>query len=343
MFQGILKNHLTLISIVVALIIVACVPLFVHSPYILDLMITIIVRTVLAITFIMLLRTGMINLGIVAFFGVGAYTSAVLVEKLGLSFWLSLPASAVITGIFALILGLVIIERGRAGFSFVLLTAIIGMLFSVAVGNIDYLGSYIGFPFISRPDTINLPLLPEIVFSATDKVPYYFLALFLFVIVILVIKALFSSQTGRAWTAIGLNPQQAESLGIDVYKYKLLVFVTASVLLGLFGSFYAHYMTFIKPSSFGMWVNIYIQVYAILGGIGYIILGPLVGASVMITIPELTRVFTDYAPIIQGTLLIVLILFLPEGLLGLGKWRFAIMEGLSKIRSRIVKSLSPSK
>lgn len=339
MLKQLISRHTKLTAIVVAVVIYALIPLFVDSPYYLDLLIIIIVHAVLAMTFIMLLRNGMINLGIAAFWGVGAYASTILVMKFGLSFWLSLPLSAVITGVIAFGLGYILIGSGSTGFGFIILSAVIGMLFSVVVGNISYLGGYNGISNVPPPESINLPFLPEIVFGPNNKVPYFYLALVLLLLIIVVFKALYSSRIGRAWTAIGLNPRLAESIGVNIFRYKMLAFVAASAAVGLIGSFFAHYEGFVTPNTYGMWINIYIQIYAILGGIGYAILGPLVGSGLMTAIPELMRVTTVIAPIITGTLLILLILFLPRGLLDLVDRRREILEKSVRLGKTILSAL----
>ena len=147
----------------------------------------------------------------------------------------------------------------------------------------------------------------------------------------LVVKAFNSAWIGRAWTAIGLNPRLAESLGVNIFKYKMSVFILASMIAGLIGSFYAHYEGFVTPDAYGIWVNINLQVYAILGGMGFAILGPLVGSSVMTVIPEALRNYVEYAPIISGAILIIFILFLPQGLLGLVAMRSAPAEIIGRI------------
>ena len=106
----------------------------------------------------------------------------------------------------------------------------------------------------------------------------------------------------------------------------------ASAIAGLIGSFYAHYEGFVEPNSFNTWQNVYIQLYAILGGFQYAIIGPLLGSGVMKFVPEALRFIKEYASIVTGIILILLILFLPDGLLGLGKWR---MSGAGKIKQNL--------
>lgn len=333
MFKNTVTKHKRLIGFVAALVIFALIPLFVHSPYYLDLLIMVIVNAILAMTFIMMLRTGLLSLGIAAFWGVGSYASAVLAVKLHLPFWFSLPAAGLVTGAFAWAIGYIVIGRAGSGFTFVILSAVMGMLFRVVVGSISYLGGYYGMGDIPAPNTISIPFLPAIVFDS--KAPFFYLALFLLVAVVLISNAFYSAWAGRAWKAIGMNPRLAESLGINILRYKLLAFVLASAIAGLVGSFYAHYQGFIIPDTYNMWENIYIQIYAILGGLGYAVLGPLVGAAVMTFFPEILRVAREVAPIYMGALLILLILFQPTGLLGLWDKRTVILKGLTGLAKRV--------
>lgn len=335
MYKQIITRHLRLMGLIVLIVIIALLPLFVHSPYYHDLLIMIIVNAILAMTFIMLLKTGLISLGIAAFWGIGAYSSTMLVMKLNLSFWLSLPASALIAGCIALCLGYPLIKN--AGFSFVILTAVIGMILVVAIGNIPQLGGYNGIANIPPPDPIRIPLFPPIEF--VSKIPFIYLALFLFVVAVLIASAFYSAWTGRAWTAIGLNPRLAESLGINVFGYRLLAFVVASALAGLIGSFYAHYQGFVVPSTYGLFATVYIHIYAILGGIGYAIMGPVLGSMVMTFFPELIRMTREVAPIFTGALLVLLIMFLPKGLLSLLDRRTVFAESVA---NKIVKAFESS-
>ncbi len=331
MLKNLTTRHKSLAGLVIGLVIYALIPLFVKSPYYLDLFIVVMVNAVLGMMFIMTLRTGLINMGVIPFWGVGAYTSAILATKLHMNVWLSMPIAALFTGVLALVLGIFLIGSGSKGLSFVILTAVIGMLFNVLVGNISYLGAWNGIPNIPQPNPIHLPFLPPIEF--VSKMQFFYLGLFIFLIIILISNAFYSTSVGRAWRAIGISPRLAESIGVNLFRYKMLAFVLSSALCGLIGSFYAHYETYVIPGSFGMWQNIYVQIYAILGGIGYATLGPFVGAAVMTFFPEFIRMYREVAPIITGILLILMILFLPEGLLGLGKYRSYISKVIKTISS----------
>lgn len=320
-----LLDHKRLFGFVILAIAFALVPLWVQSPYYIDLLIVVMLNAALAMTFVMMLRTGLISLCIAAFWGIGAYTSAMLVIHGHLSFWLSLPLSTLITAVFALVIGYIIIRN--AGFTFIIMTTVIGMLFVVAVGNIKSLGGYTGVPSIPPPNTINLGALGSIVFD--EKVDFFYLALFLFVIIVIVINAFYSSWAGRAWNAIGLNPRLAQSMGINVFRYRLLSFAVGCAIAGLVGSFYAHYQTFIIPTAFNLFPKtIYIQVYAVLGGVGYATLGPIVGAALLTFFPEFVSVAEEKSILIVGAMVVLVIIFLPRGLLSLSEYP-------AKIRDRV--------
>lgn len=313
----IIMNHKKITGLTAVLLVVCLIPVFMRSPYYLDLFIVSMINAMLAMTFIFMLRTGLINMSLIAFWGVGAYASAILTSNFHLSFWLSLPLSILVTALIAVGVGSFLISSGSGGFAFVMLSSVIGMLFPVLVGNIPYLGGYMGIKNLPPPAPISLPFLPDIVFGPLNKAPYFYLALVLFIIVILAIRAFYSSSVGRAWTAIGLTPRLAESLGINIFRYRLSAFVLSSAICGLAGCFYAHYTYYVIPDVFSMWQNMYVQLYAILGGIGFPILGPIFGALVMTFLPEFLRVTSMIAPMIVGGILVLLVLFLPQGLLSL--------------------------
>ena len=305
-----------LVGFILLVIFFALIPLWVKSPYYIDLLIVIMINAGLAMTFVMLLRTGLISLAVAAFWGIGAYASAMLSVHAHLSFWACLPLATIITAVVAVIIGWVIIRN--AGFTFVIMTTVIGMLFVVAVGNIGSMGGYNGVSNIPAPDTINFGALGSVVFDT--KVDFFYLGLILFVIIMLVINAFYSSWAGRAWNAIGLNPRLAQSMGVNVFRYRLVSFVVGCAIAGLLGSFYAHYQTFIIPTAFNLFPKtIYIQVFAVLGGVGYATLGPIVGAAALTLFNEAFSGYQQWAIIIVGALVLVVVVFLPKGLLSLSQ------------------------
>ncbi len=317
--QIINKRWARLISLAVVAVVLILVPWIVESPYYIHLLIMVGINSVLAMTFILLLRTGLITLAIAGFWGIGAYSSALLTMRADLPVWLALPTATVITAIIGCLVGYLLVRN--SGFSFIILSMVFGFVIYLVFGTFEVFGGYIGIVNIPRPEPIPLPFLNPIEF--TSKTPYYYLMLVLMAIVILALYAFYAAWTGRAWRAIGLSPRLAESLGVDLFKYRLLAFVLAAAAAGLVGSFYAHYYGALVPSTFGPFKTIYIHVYAILGGIGFPIAGPLFGSLIMTIAPEVLRVASAIEPMITGALIILLVMFLPDGLLGLtaSSWR----------------------
>lgn len=299
-------------------VILILLPVVVPSPYYVHLLIMVGINAVLAMTFILLLRTGLITIAVAAFWGIGAYASALLVVRLDLPFWLALPASTIITGIVAFLVGYVLVRRG--GIGFVIQTLVFAFIISLVFGTFDVFGGYSGIYNIPRPEPICLPFLAPIEF--TSKTPYYYLMLFLVLVVVLAFSAFYAAWTGRAWRAIGLSPRLAESLGVNLFRYRILAFVIASAAAGLMGSFFAHYYGSIVPGTFGPFKTIYVHVYAILGGIGFAFFGPVIGSFIMTIVPEILRITREVEPIVTGLVIILLVMFLPDGLLGLSSsWR----------------------
>jgi branched-chain amino acid transport system permease protein len=109
----------------------------------------------------------------------------------------------------------------------------------------------------------------------------------------------------------------AQTLGINLFRYRLLAFVISSMSAGLVGSFYAHYFGTIEPGTFSVFKSIYIQIYSILGGLNFYLMGPIIGALIMTLVPEFLRVGKEIEPILTGGILILLVIFLPGGILSL--------------------------
>ncbi len=329
--KAFLLNHKRLVGFVILGLFFALVPAWVQSPYYIDLFIVVMINAALAMTFVMLLRTGLISLCIAAFWGIGAYSSALLSLKGGLSFWACLPLATIITAIAALLIGYVIIRN--AGFTFIIMTTVIAMLFVTVVGNIQWMGGYNGISNIPAPDSLNFGALGTAVFDS--KVDFFYLGLVLFVIVVLVINAFYSSWAGRAWNAIGLNPRLAQSMGVNVFRYRLLSFVVGCAVAGLVGSFYAHYQSFIIPTAFNLFPKtIYIQVFAVLGGVGFATLGPIVGSGLLSLFNEAFSAVDRYSIIIVGALVLVVVVFLPRGLLSLTEYWDGLWGWFSRLIGR---------
>jgi branched-chain amino acid transport system permease protein len=138
------------------------------------------------------------------------------------------------------------------------------------------------------------------------------------------IYRLVSSRHGRALKAIRDHEITAQVMGINTAGYKIAIFTLSAGLAGLAGSLYAHYITFINPESFGMHTSILVLTMVVLGGMGSI-LGSVIGALVLTILPEMLRGFADYQDLAYGGLLIVMLIWRPQGLLGTGKLSIKFM------------------
>jgi branched-chain amino acid transport system permease protein len=289
------------------------------------------IATILGMSFSMIYSTGLITLGAAALYGIGAYASTLLSMKLGLSFWVTLPLAVIVTGIIALVFGLIVIKAGT--FVFVLLTMLFGLVVVQVAGSVRFFGGWGGITNVPRPSPIFIPFHGPIEF--VKRAPYYYLALFLLLLIVLIFYALYRSRIGRAWKAIKQSSRLAQSMGINIYRYRVLAFVIASCASGAIGSFYVHYYQVVLPDMASGLVSIYIQVYAALGGLQFYILGPAIGAAIMIFGFEFLRIAEEMQPIIFGALLIGIIVFFPGGILGTLQAAREMPAPYIKLRDRV--------
>ncbi len=301
------------VTSVVFLLLVLTLPQFIRNPYYIHLLVLIMMNSVLAMTFVMLLRAGLLNMSVAAFWGIGAYTSAMLTLKGGLSFWISLPLTLGVAALVALVVGAILVRN--SGLGFIIPSLIFAFIVPLIFGTYKVFGGHVGLIRIPAPDAIPLLGGHHIVFGS--EASYYYLVLAFALIVVCVLLALYRSWAGRAWRAMGLSNDLAQSVGINLFRYRLLAFVIVSVMAAFMGIFFAHYSTNIQPNTYGPFKAIYVQMYAILGGISSPILGPVIGAAILTIIPEALRVIKNFEPMVTGALIIAILVFLPQGIIGL--------------------------
>jgi len=305
----------------VLFLILALLPTVVKSPYYMHLVIMTCDNIMLGLSFSLLYSTGLLTMAAGAFWGIGAYTSALLVMKAGLSFWIALPLSGMCSVLIALGTGAVITRI--PGIAFLIQTMVISLIIPEVVGYSEFLGGWGGLLGIPGPSPVG-PL------RFVGKAPYYYLVVVLLMLNVLAFAALYSSRVGRAWRSIRVNAQLAETLGINLYRFRLLAFVISSAAAGLAGSFYAHYFQALEPGMFTAFKSINVQIFAILGGLNYYVVGPAVGAAIMTFVPELLRVGKEIEPVITGVVLILLVIFLPGGVLSLPERLGSFSWGLKR-------------
>ena len=285
------------------------------QPYPRDVMIKIFLYALLAQAWNLLGGyAGQISLGNAVFFGIGAYTSSVLVTTQGLSPWLGMLAGAAVAIAVSQVIGFPCFRL--RGHYFAIATIAIGEIVQTVMINWDALGGARGISLPIRPETF-----VEFQFHRA-KWPYYYIALGLFAAVFAVTAWLERTRPGYYFRAIREDADAAQSLGVPVARYKLLAIALSAAFTALGGSFYAQYVLFIDPESvFPLSLSILICLVAVLGGVGTL-WGPLVGAVVLIPLSEATRVYfggTGSAVdlMVYGALIVLVAVFQPGGLTAL--------------------------
>ncbi len=293
-------------------VILIALPWVASDPYLIHVLIMILINIILAGTLFPLLHTGMFSVAHAAFMAVGAYASALLTLRLGLNFWAAFPVAGIITAVFAALIGIPTL-RAKGTF-FLLITFGLNEVVRLGISSFSVTGGAEGLGGIRRIDPLPLPGGASIEF--TSRTANYYFVLILAAVAILIITRLWRSRFGRAWRAIGQSEELANSLGVNIARYKLALFCLSCFFAGLAGSFFAHYYRFLSPADFTIWNSIYPLVYLQVGGLGSIA-GPIIGAAVLTGAFEAFRAIEAYKPIAFGTLLIAVMIFVPEGFLGL--------------------------
>lgn len=249
---------------------------------------------------------GQFCLGWAAFYGIGAYTSALLTLKLNWSFWLGLPMGGIVAALFGVVLG---IPTMRLRDIYLAITTLgFGEIIRLILMNWTSLTrGAMGLPGIPAPSLFGV--------SLDNKYFYYYFMVVLVVASIGAMVRIIHSRLGRALVAIREDELAAKSMGIDTVRYKVIAFAIGAFFAGIAGSFYAHYTTFIDPHTFSFSESIVILAMVVLGGMGSIP-GAVIGAVLLTLLPELLRDMAEYRMIVYGLLMMAVVLIRPQGLFG---------------------------
>ena len=281
---------------------------------------------------------GQFSFGHAMFYGIGAYTSTVLLVEYRVSPWGGMLVGAVLAGLFGLFIGFLLFRFGIRGHFFALGTFAIAEMIRLFATETEFINTSIGIhiPLVRGDSWIRMQ------FEQTQS-NYFYVILGLFVVGTVITIAITRSKLGYYFQAIRENEQAAAALGVDVVWYKMLAVAISGALTAAGGSFFAQYFMFIDPTiAFGVSVSVQILLRPIVGGTGTI-WGPLVGALLLTPLAEFTRALVRNPPaflnviegragvdvMLFGAILIVVVLFLPEGLVGAGKHLVAQMRKVS--------------
>ena len=250
---------------------------------------------------------GQLNLAHGGFFAIGAYVVAILTVDHGWAFWPAVIASGVFSAVFGFLVGIVSLRLKEHYFA----------IFTLCVGFIIYLlldkwealthGS-LGIINIAPPEGFGL-------IDFTRTIPFYYLVLFFLVLAIVLVSRISSSLVGRTFLAIRISDDLAQSLGINLMRNKVLAFVLSTVYAGLAGGLYAGVFRFIGPDMAEVVHTFDIITYLLVGGIGTL-MGPLVGTMMITWLTQAVQSFEEYRMIVFGPLLVLLVIFMPKGVVG---------------------------
>ena len=286
-------------------------PLVVRDAYFMHMAILIGIYILLAISINLLLGyTGQLSLGHAAFFGVGAYASALVYLSFGIPLWGGMVASMVIAGLLGWVVAKLAFKL-RGAYFVIMTIGIAEVLKLVGLNWVDLTKGPMGLTDIGVP-TVSLGALVKIDFG--NKVPYYYLVLAMVILCTYLQYRLINSSFGRAFISIRENEDLAESVGIDCYKYLVIVVVISACMAGVAGSLYAHYVSFIDPNVFAFFISVNVVMTVIGGGQGTLV-GPIIGSVLFTLIPEWLRVFGDARMAVYAVVVIFIVIFMPKGIL----------------------------
>ena len=250
---------------------------------------------------------GLLDLGYVAFYAVGAYTYALLHHHFGIGFWVALPLGGLLGALFGIFLGFPVLRL--RGDYLAIVTLGFGEIIRLVLENwSEFSQGPSGISNIARPSLFGLELSPD----ATIIYLYYLIVLMV-VLTVFVVNRLQHSRIGRAWMALREDDIACQAMGIDKTRIKLTAFALGATWAGMAGVFFAAKTTFVNPASFTFLESAIIICIVVLGGMGSIV-GVVIGALVLILLPEYLRDFADYRMLCFGAILVVMMIIRPQGL-----------------------------
>jgi branched-chain amino acid transport system permease protein len=251
---------------------------------------------------------GLLDLGYVAFYAVGAYSYALLNYHFGLSFWLALPIGAATGAFFGILLGYPVLRL--RGDYLAIVTLGFGEIIRLILENWNAFSfGPSGIANIPRPGFFGIKMSLE-----QSSIFIYFLLIALVIFTIFVVNRLKDSRIGRAWIAMREDEVACQAMGIDRTKTKLTAFALGATWAGMAGVMFAAKTTFINPASFTIWESINVLCIVVLGGMGSI-LGVIFGALALILLPEYLRAFSEYRMLLFGFILVTMMVFRPGGII----------------------------
>ncbi len=272
---------------------------------------------------------GIFSMAHQVFFGIGAYASAMANLYLGMSPWLGLVFGGLCAGAISIVVAVPCLRLKAAPYIIIATMCLAEIVRLVFTNLVDWTRGELGFWEIGPYENVL-----GINFSGLSKLPYYYLILVLMVLVVGVCVFIVKSHTGLAMEAIRESPEAAEALGVDITRTKIKVFIISAVCAGVIGSFYAHYMKILTPTAmFGPEVMTGVIAMNLLGGTGTIA-GPVFGAFFLMLCMETLRALSNYKLLIYAAILIIVMIFLPSGIMNSKGEFFRIGKALKQLSAK---------
>ena len=306
----------------VALLAVICILPSIVRPYQLDFLIFLFINIILVVSYRMIAITGEFSLAHAVIMGVGAYTSALL----PISPWISMPLGGVAAAGIAYILSFPLFRM--KGFYF--LIGSFAAAEAIRLCWVQFMNPFGGFRGLRRIPVLEVDLGDFLYIDFGAPVPYYFFALIVAIVCLVIMYRIENSRFGFVFHAVHHKDTLAQSVGVDARRYRTIAFVTASFFAGIAGAMVAHYVTAINPGLFGLPRMLSVLVWVLVGGLGSFA-GPVIGVTVLSIVDESFRGFQELRPAFYGLTLIATMLFLPDGLVSLPS---KIMGWTNRLRGR---------
>ncbi len=288
---------------------------FAISGYKVDVLTNLLINIILVASFRLITTTGGWSLAHVPMMGCGAYATALLAGTLGIPFWISLPLAGLAAGLTGMVISFPLART--KGFAFFVASFAAGE--AIRLCWIRFKIPFGGHKGLTVPPPVLFKNVAWLDFA--EAVPYYFLALMITIVSLAIMYRLNNSRIGDTWRALASEEKLAKSVGINITKYKMLAFSIGSFFAGIAGVLLAHRLWAIEPRQFGFTATLYLLVWVVFGG-SHTFAGPIIGLVVLTFLGELLRPLVEWVPMIFGTIIILILIFLPNGLESLpGKLR----------------------
>ena len=286
-------------------VLVMLAPQLFEGGYMMNVLVFVGINTMLAIALNLLLGyAGQISLGHAGFFGLGAYLSGIMTTTFSLNPWLAMPVAAILVGFLAFLIGFPVLKL--KGHYLAMATLGLGIIFFITFNET--------YEWTGGPSGLSgIPYLELGGISFDSDVKNYYLIWAVTLAVMLFSLNLANSRVGRALRAVHDSEVAAQVLGVNARLLKVQIFALSAIISSLAGSLYAHTMTFISPTSFGFNFSVELLTMVVIGGLGSIY-GSFLGAALLTLLPEILRGAHDYDIIIYGGLLMVMVMYMPGGL-----------------------------